>query len=757
MDLLRQLAADSADITEFLHYAEQQVPDARDLGEALWILLRDHEISSNSDPRWVHYLSQAPEGAFHADDVENFLNQAKHDPWSMDFERMFDKLGPAAQKVVGHMTTQEMTAAIAFYQCRRGFLPWSMLNETNIERIAEAMFEGSLLPWLTHWRTQAGDAQVGRALAAVSAKSKAPVENVQLANFVMPFATDEEIVQIALRSTGPIARRVIGAQPERSEAIFKLLEGQKVDTLQRFIGVRPIEALMGATGLIGPLGAVGLILSSVVYMVVGPISLTAFFTLTIMFFLGLRGALVRPTPATYPPKRIDAEALTRDAAAEIAGWVKRHGQFRNVKLDPGWDLLSKREITNAPQATGDQLLAFVPEGLFNIEPSQGLHHYLDTRLSEIAADEIQGHGLRWASGDAVSDSAAGVLYALLTQEARSHHRPQLVPICRHLDPASRQRLREATVNGAWGWPDAALATEAQIHEVALQTPGRQFVEMLSRRELTEAVEYIAYCLATGDPEQRSTAYGVLKSKFDDIGDGIENALARGYVQGGEVRDRVAETFMTESKAAQRRWLPARWRRVFQSDAFRGFAGRVVWGVYDGYGQLSRAFRVDESMELLDIDDETFTIPPHHTVGLVASTDISADQHQQWTERFVEYEIVGIPAPDDVFHEQLKSWSESHVTLSQNAVQRILNDGWWVSDDSDVEESLTLMRPFVLAGCTVVIELEHTDSGYEIDGGAVIDGVHFRYPLLANKVDPNDRRNGLQSWAWIELRECVERA
>jgi hypothetical protein len=96
--------------------------------------------------------------------------------------------------------------------------------------------------------------------------------------------------------------------------------------------------------------------------------------------------------------------------------------------------------------------------------------------------------------------------------------------------------------------------------------------------------------------------------------------------------------------AGRGWSGAEFQRLFvEHPLLRRFARRLVWGEFDGAGELRAAFRIAEDGTFADVADERYELSPDlaagvGVIGLPHPLDLGADL-PRWAEICHDYEII----------------------------------------------------------------------------------------------------------------------
>jgi hypothetical protein len=90
---------------------------------------------------------------------------------------------------------------------------------------------------------------------------------------------------------------------------------------------------------------------------------------------------------------------------------------------------------------------------------------------------------------------------------------------------------------------------------------------------------------------------------------------------------------------RRRWTAAELRTVLLAHPLLRHPVRsLVWGVYDGAGNLATALRIAEDLTTADIDDRTVELDPGASVGIVHPAELGADLGR-WIGLLADYEVL----------------------------------------------------------------------------------------------------------------------
>jgi hypothetical protein len=103
--------------------------------------------------------------------------------------------------------------------------------------------------------------------------------------------------------------------------------------------------------------------------------------------------------------------------------------------------------------------------------------------------------------------------------------------------------------------------------------------------------------------------------------------------------KIQNVRLEQSMVTERRWSQDEWMEsIFNHPLMINYARRLVWGLFDRDDDLVATFRATEDRELVDVDDETFTMPKGLKVGLVHPLHMDRGLRSAWSQSFGDYEI-----------------------------------------------------------------------------------------------------------------------
>lgn len=118
--------------------------------------------------------------------------------------------------------------------------------------------------------------------------------------------------------------------------------------------------------------------------------------------------------------------------------------------------------------------------------------------------------------------------------------------------------------------------------------------------------------------------------------------------GKEVRDivRSQSNRMEYYLVTQRRWSVDKWTSFFmQNPIMFVYALKIIWGLYDEKGTLTKTFRAMEDLTLSDIDFEEMDLDEveNQTIGMVHPLSLSEEDKQKWVQ-YLEDDSVELVFP-----------------------------------------------------------------------------------------------------------------
>jgi predicted DNA-binding WGR domain protein len=98
--------------------------------------------------------------------------------------------------------------------------------------------------------------------------------------------------------------------------------------------------------------------------------------------------------------------------------------------------------------------------------------------------------------------------------------------------------------------------------------------------------------------------------------------------------------LEQAMVVGRRWAPDEFRTLLVHHPLMvNLVRRLLWGGYNGKGQLARTFRVTEEGEYADADDRPCTLEKIASVGVAHPLHLSEQERARWGEVLADYEII----------------------------------------------------------------------------------------------------------------------
>lgn len=427
-----------------------------------------------------------------------------------------------------------------------------------------------------------------------------------------------------------------------------------------------------------------------------------------------------------------------------------------------WRLPHQRSLTNIiRQALADEADAAVASTLRSAAIRQGISRATDgiepTDLSALSegfdrglsalASLAERTGLvqpepRWISGPAMSsDAARGLGFLIDSFDGRDARLlPLLNTISRHLELADRdllgRRLFEADVDIL-----AAICVAGPAATLGLKA-STDTIEALARMGSSAALirlEEIAF--DDPDPGLRRRAFRRLHRASEARGIPVADLFERAVLElpseatiDRAVSDRVesqAARVLHEAMVAGHRWPMERWRHLWaDSPLFQKLVGRLVWAIYD-YGILKRTFRLDESGEPVDIEDEPVKLERFTEIGIPVPSALESKLRRRWSLLFADYEIL---SPFPQLDRPVEPRSIDGLVLDGAMLRALLEDGWYPSTPG-LERHYGFLRPFPRLGLTASLEIspgvgEDAGEPQTVDTLAFVDGIHSEFPSIS---------------------------
>jgi hypothetical protein len=244
---------------------------------------------------------------------------------------------------------------------------------------------------------------------------------------------------------------------------------------------------------------------------------------------------------------------------------------------------------------------------------------------------------------------------------------------------------------------------------------------------------------TSEPMSRERAWKTLNA----LAEARETPVHWLILEGMSARPELMAPYLEELKGYELGFSVGFFRAHWLEPPSLQVAQRVIWGEFNGYGELVQEFRVDESAECVDLDDEPVKFGLHTQILAVPPR---CEISPQWAEVFADFEVVEAV------------WQLEAVDLSElkgvDAASLRAAGYLECAPEPGLEETIYLFRkPLPEVGQTIYIELESgIGEGRESDSihaMTLSDGVHYLEPEVLSA--PRDVPPGIKT---VELRRLL---
>jgi len=185
---------------------------------------------------------------------------------------------------------------------------------------------------------------------------------------------------------------------------------------------------------------------------------------------------------------------------------------------------------------------------------------------------------------------------------------------------------------------------------------------------------------------------------------------------------------------QQRWPVERWSELFtMHPVLLPVAVRLIWGVYDGAGQLQAKFRALEDRTFTQANDEPFKLPAAGTIGIVHPLELTEDQRKALQTHLADYEItppfpqlerpVVQLAPDHANTKSLTNYSGTSLNgmTFKGRADRL---GWARGSVCDGGGITTYFKSFPAAGVDVFLGLDDMYIGIDMSAEIKLQDAFF---------------------------------
>lgn len=244
---------------------------------------------------------------------------------------------------------------------------------------------------------------------------------------------------------------------------------------------------------------------------------------------------------------------------------------------------------------------------------------------------------------------------------------------------------------------------------------------------------------TSEPMTRERAWQALES----LAEAREIPVHWLILEGLSARPELMASYLEDLKGYELGFSVSFFRTHWLEPPSLHVAQRVIWGEFNGYGELVQEFRVDESAECVDREDRPVEFGLHTQIlAIPPRCEISPE----WAEIFADFEIVEVIW-------QIETVELSELELVDEA--SLIAAGYLACDpDPGLEDSVYLFRkPLPEVGQTIYIELEsgigEDRESDTIHAMTLSDGVHYLEPEVLSA--PREVPPGIKA---VELRRLL---
>ena len=402
---------------------------------------------------------------------------------------------------------------------------------------------------------------------------------------------------------------------------------------------------------------------------------------------------------------------------------------------------------------------------------------IDEILASIPAPAVELPQLQWRSGAPLTEAAQKVLANLAMTESPEQRCAELAGIRPLLDGDSRAALMAVAGDSEYPVYRMVLADDAELlnhHASASESRqgAEEWVDVLERHASLAAVHALDDLWRTGVDGVVQTSAMAALMRISGQYDGLElfaDQLLREVL--ADPNHPLFPSFSAgqfrrfeQMMISARRLNEATFRQLFRTIP----AQHVLWGTYDGDGNLRGTFRLDEDYAAVDWNDDPFDFDPHVRVGVVHPAEMGPQSSRAWAEVFADYELVP-------HFEQLQRTAcrldESQARESLYAgfgdlapggvLEAALIQRGWRPSPMDIETVFTLTKPVQRgrAAFTAVIELEpglgeDLDIPQRIESLAFSEGHHHVLSSVVTKVRLGEVDAVIFSEIVLELKDVL---
>lgn len=175
------------------------------------------------------------------------------------------------------------------------------------------------------------------------------------------------------------------------------------------------------------------------------------------------------------------------------------------------------------------------------------------------------------------------------------------------------------------------------------------------------------------------------------------------------------------------WPAATWQRLFVEHPLTAvIAQSVVWSAEDAQGQPLKRFRPAEDGELIDLDDEPYSLPADAQVHATHPLELDEAERQAWVQHFADYKLsspieqwntpVVVPEADMLVAERLSLPTDRALNRGKFAS---LVDKWGYIKGQAGDGAQIREHTWLLDGGRWLVTLNHDDIDVYFDPDATV--------------------------------------
>ncbi len=353
---------------EITHQVRALHADERVLGAAIWASRKTHATPLTASAWFIQCMGQAGAQSYDIGDFQRLLTDLGARPdlgglavsgglvWNHSLESLAEKMGRELLLVDIDILAPTVRQAFVFFMMRAGLVSATDVSSDDVDPLFEALITGwqDAQDFSRDWMRRAPSPEVGhfmaRALSSVAWTRAEPIA------FAVPFVRPDEAVRIAANMKDmEHASVVIEMLDSQSDQVFLALNGRALPWYDRMFGPTPQSWLFGVTGLIGPPGIIGVIVSLAAYQTAGHLGLFWMVIIILAVAAIVRFFIQKPVPPQFFPR--DLEAARPGASAVLAAWYIRQRRIRKLPDPAIWVETLRQGVTDQSESWRPFLIA----------------------------------------------------------------------------------------------------------------------------------------------------------------------------------------------------------------------------------------------------------------------------------------------------------------------------------------------------------------------------------------------------------------